>query len=434
MNIIIAGAGKVGFNLAKTLSISHNVIVIDKNVDALNSIQENLDIMPIYGNVEDYKTFLNVHYKEIDLFIAVTNLDNINLIAAMTIDLALSVKRKFIRLQKHYFDHDIIKERLNIEQFIFPLQLASHTILSLLKYPKANNVKTFNYTDYKLISMMIPNDFIAQTFEFEIFKIIGIERNKEFFIPKDNFVEIMPNDLVYYFGLEDDMQIISQDEESTINKCVVFGGDKLGISIAKDLLSIDCEVKLIEKDLLLCQKADEKLKGKVDIINFKYGSHEIFEDEGLDKADIFITTTNNDEFNIIKCLEARDSGVQKVVAINNEMEYYNLMHTLNITAVRGPKMSAYHKIMEEISSTGVVLKKHFCGGKATVFMRKIFANSKLIGKKIKPIMLKHSSIFYIKNSHLENFTDKIVLEENDLIISFCTEKESDKVQKWIYEL
>jgi trk system potassium uptake protein TrkA len=133
-------------------------------------------------------------------------------------------------------------------------------------------------------------------------------------------------------------------------------------------------------------------------------------------------------------LEARDSGVQKVVAINNEMEYYNLMHTLNITAVRGPKMSAYHKIIEEIGSTGVVLKKHFCGGKATVFMRKIFTNSQLIGKKIKPLKLNHSSLFYLKHNNLEIFSDKIVLEKNDLIISFCIEKESEKVQKWIYEL
>ena len=434
MNIIIAGAGKVGFNLAKTLSISHNVIIIDKNKDALNRIQENIDIMPIYGNVEDYTIFNTIHYKQIDLFIAVTNLDNINLIAAMTVDLVLNVKRKFIRLQKHYFDHQLIKDKLSIDQFIFPIQLASNTILSLLKYPKANNVKTFNYTDYKLISIMLPDNFVSQIFEFEIFKIVGIERDKKFFVPKDNFIEIKPNDLVYYFGLEDDMRLISQGIESNINKCVVFGGDKLGISIAKDLLDVGCEVKLIEKDLISCQNAEEKLQGKVDIINFKYGSHEIFEDEGLNEADIFITTTNNDEFNIIKCLEAKDNGIKKVVAINNEMEYYNLMHTLNITAVRGPKMSAYHKIMEEISSSGVVIKKHFCGGKATVFMRKIFPNSKLIGKKIKPINLQYSSLFYIKDEHLENFNDKITLEANDLIISFCIEKESEKIQKWIYEL
>jgi len=434
MKIIIAGAGKVGFNLAKTLSIAHNVILIDKNQEALNNIQENIDIMPICGNVEDYNTFKMVKYDTIDLFIAVTNLDNMNLIASMVIDIALDVKRKFVRLKDHCFDHEEIKKKLNIEQFIFPIQLASNTILSLLKYPKANNIKTFQYADYKLISIIIPSNFIAQTFTFESFRIVGIERDKHFFIPQEEYVEILPNDLVYYFGLEEDMYILTHSDNVNITKCVVFGADNLGMTITSDLLNVGCEVKLIEKDLQLCNKADEYLKGKADIINFKYGSHEIFESENLSNADIFITTTNNDEFNIIKSLEARDSGIDKIVAINNEMEYYNLMHSLQITAVRGPKMSAYHKIMEEISSSGVVLKKHFCGGKAIVFMRKIFANSKLIGKKIKPLKLNDSSLYYIKDSKLYTFSNTIILEENDLIVSFCVASDSDKVAQWIYEL
>ena len=434
MNIIIAGAGKVGFNLARTLSIGHNVIVIDKNVEALNRIQEMLDIMPMQGNIEDCKTFEAVTQKQIDLFIAVTNFDNINLISAMVIDLVLDVKRKFIRLQNHYFDHDMIKQRLQIDKFIFPMQLASNTVMSLLKYSKANNVKTFYYTDFKLISVLVPSDFNTQIFSFNDFKIVGIERDKEFFITNQDVVKVEPNDMVYYFGLEDDMKLLTQDVDKTIKKCAVFGADKLGITIVSDLIKFGCEVKLIEKDLELCRKADVKLNGKAEIINFKYGSHEIFDMEGLDNADIFITTTNNDEFNIIKCLEAKDSGIEKVVAINNEIEYYNLMHSLNITAVRGPKMSAYHKIMEEISSSGVVIKKHFCGGKAMVFMRKIFKNSKFIGKKLKPIKLPNSSLFYISNGVLQVFSEKIVLQENDLIISFCVENDGGKVQRWIYEL
>lgn len=434
MNIIIAGAGKVGFNLARTLSIGHNVIVIDKNIEALNRIQEMLDIMPMHGNIEDCKTFESISHKQIDLFIAVTNFDNINLISAMVIDLALNVKRKFVRLQNHYFDHDMIKKRLHIDKFIFPIQLASNTVMSLLKYPKANNVKTFYYTDYKLISVLVPSDFSSQTFSSNDFKIIGIERDKKFFIPKEENILVKPNDMLYYFGLENDMRFITKDIDKNIKKCAVFGADKLGITIVSDLIKFGCEVKLIEKDLELCRKADVKLNGKAEIINFKYGSHEIFDMEGLDNADIFITTTNNDEFNIIKCLEAKDSGIKKVVAINNEMEYYNLMHSLNITAVRGPKMSAYHKIMEEISSSGVVIKKHFCGGKAMVFMRKIFKNSKFIGKKLKPIKLANSSLFYISNGVLQVFSEKIVLQENDLIISFCIENDSGKVQRWIYEL
>jgi trk system potassium uptake protein TrkA len=438
MNIIIAGAGKVGFNLAKTLCIGHNVTIIDKNSEALHRIQESLDIMPLRGDVEDSKTYESFIDKDIDLFIAVTNVDNVNLISVLMAEAVLNIDRKFVRLQKHFFHDSTIKEKLNIDKLIFPIQLASKAISSLLEYPKANNVKFFKYTDHKLISVMVSSRFVPETYLSQNYKIVGIEREKKFFIPTDDDVEILPNDLVYFFGLEDAITEVCQklelDTSQEIQKCVVFGGEELGVSISKELLRIGRDVKLVEKDLELCEKADEMLQGKASIINSKYSSHDIFEDEELDSADIFIAATNNDEYNIIKCLEAKESGIKKVVAINNEMEYYNLMHSLGIVVVRGPKISAYNTIMEEISSTGVVIQKSYCGAKATIFMRKVFRSAGLVKKKIKPISLSRSRLFYMRDEKMYSLTEKMVLEENDLIIGFSESKESAKVKQWIYEL
>jgi len=438
MNIIIAGAGKVGFHLAKTLSVGHNVTIIDKNAEALHRIQESLDIMPLRGDVEDSQTYENFADKEIDLFIAVTNKDNVNLISVVMAEAVLNVERTFVRLQKHFFHGSEIQNKLNINKLIFPILLASKAISSLLKYPKANNIKFFKYTQHRLISVMVSSHCVPQTFESKDFNIVGIERKKEFFIPQESDVEILPNDLVYFFGLEDKIKTVCQKLEletnKEIQKCVVFGGEELGVNISKELLNIGRDVKLIEKDLDLCEKADEILEGRVSIINSKYRSHEIFEDEGLESADIFIAATKNDEFNIIKCLEAKESGIKKVVAINNEVEYYNLMHSLGIVVVRGPKMSAYNNIMEEISSTGVVIQKSFCGAKAVVFMRKVFENSHLIEKKIKPMKSNNAALFYMRDEKMYVFNEKIIVEKDDLILAFCTTKESMKVKQWIYEL
>ena len=438
MNIIIAGAGKVGFNLAKTLSIGHNVTIIDKNSEALHRIQESLDIMPLRGDVEDSQTYVNFTDKDIDLFIAVTNLDNVNLISVLMAEAVLNIDRKFVRLQKHFFHGSDIKQRLNIDKLIFPIQLTSKAISSLLAYPKANNVKFFKYTDYKLISVMVSSRFIPQSFQSKNFNIVGIERKKDFFIPMDESEEILPNDLVYFFGLEEDIREVCQqlelDTNTEIQRCVVFGGEELGVSIARELVNVGRDVKLVEENLDLCERADEALGGKVSIINSKYRSHDIFEDEDLDSADIFIAATNNDEFNIIKCLEAKDSGIKKVVAINNEMEYYNLMHSLGIIVVRGPKISAYNTIIEEVSSTGVVIQKSYCGAKAVIFMRKVFRSSGLVNKKVKPFSVAKSRIFYMRDEHVYPLDEKIILEENDLIVGFCGVKESAKVKQWIYEL
>jgi trk system potassium uptake protein TrkA len=437
MNIIIAGAGKVGFNLAKSLLIRHNVTIIDKNLEALYRIQESLDILPLKGDVEDVKTYQSLKEQEIDLFIAVTNIDDVNLISTMIASSVLNIKKRFVRLQK-YFDKNILKEKLDIDKIIFPTQQASKGIASLLKYPRANNVKVFKYTDYKLVSFKIARDFQNQIIQPDNVTIVGIERDKKFFIPQNNTIEFRANDLIYFFGQEQYIKsFCSQFNEVyniNIQKCVIFGGEDLGISIAKELLKIGCEVKLVEKDMTLCYKADEELKGDASVINSKYGTYDIFEDDGLKNADIFIAATKNDEYNIIKCLEAKEFGIKKVVAINNELEYYSLMHSLGLVVTRGPKISAYNKIMEEISSTGVVIKKRFCGGKGFVFMRKVFPNSKLIGKKIKPLKIKDIKIYYIREDQIYLFDEKITLKEGDLIIAFSNIVYMEKIKLWIYEL
>jgi len=437
MNIIIAGAGKVGFNLAKKLSIAHNVTIIDINSEALHRIQENIDIMAIHGDVEDIKTYKEIKNRDIDLFIAVTNIDNTNLVSSLVADNILKIDKKIVRLKRESFNNQNIKDSFKIDKFIFPIELASKTVSSLLMSPKANNIKYFQYTDYELISVMVSNDFKPTVLNQSAFKIIGIEREKEFFIPNLENIEILPNDLVYFFGLEEDTKIIYEqlDMKSSLNihNCVVVGGNNLGIAIANILADAKCSVKLLEKDIALCEEADERLNGRVNIINTKYNSHDLFKSEALDQADIFIATTADDEFNIIQSLEAKDKGIKKVVAINNDIEYYGLMHSLGIIAIRGPKISAYNKIMEEINSSKIVVQKNFCGSKASICIRKVFKNSELIGKNLKPINSKNSRLFYIRDEILYIFKKDIILQNGDLIVLFST-KNDNKEKNWLHEL
>ncbi len=438
MNIIIAGAGKVGFNLARTLSIGHNVTIIDKNPDALHRIQESLDILPLKGDLEESKTYDYFKDTPVDLFIAVTNEDNVNLISTMIADSVLQIDRTFVRLQKHFKDVFIIKEKLGVDEIIFPLRLASKGIASLLHYPKANNIKLFKYTKHKLVSVRASHEIDPTLIGRGNLFIVGIERDKEFFIPRENET-IRQDDLVYLFGMEEEARSVCNLLEQDVNlkeirRCAIFGGGELGISIAKSLLEMGCEIKLIEKEIEACERADIELGGKATIINAKYNAHDIFEEERLEAADMFIAASENDEFNIIKCLEAKEWGIHKIVAINNDMEYYNLMHSLGIVVVRGPKISAYNKILEEISSTGVVVQKWFCGSKATVLMRKIFAGSKLINRRIKPLKSDGVKLCYIRDERLYPFYEKTVLLENDVIVAFAQAKNSAKIKQWIYGL
>ncbi|WP_456381323.1 NAD-binding protein [Hydrogenimonas sp.] len=438
MNIIIAGAGRVGFNLARTLSIGHNVTIIDRNAEALHRLQESLDILPVHGDIEDPQTYRKLIDRSADLFIAVTDTDEANLISTLIVDDTIDVERKVIRLRNAFFAKSSIREKLSIDKTVFPLDLTSETVVMLLEYPKANNVKSFRHTAFKLISVWATSLKEAVRLETDRFDIVGIERGKRFFVP-DRETLVEPHDLIYLFGDEEKIRALCRqfDTETprSIDRCIVFGAGDLGIAIARRLIENGKDVKLIEKDMKLCETADELLEGEAMTLSCKYGTSELFEEEGLEYADMMIAATDNDEYNIIKCLEAQEHGIHKVVAVNNEREYYNLMHSLGIVVVRGPKMSAYNAILESMYSSGVIMERKFCGGKATIFLRNVFRHSHLIDQKVKPPKMKEGiKLYVIRHNELIDFTEPLLIEEGDVIVGFTAEEDAPKLKVWFYGL
>jgi len=191
---------------------------------------------------------------------------------------------------------------------------------------------------------------------------------------------------------------------------------------------------LVAVVLSSCEKASNILQNKALVINSKYIEHTIFEEENIKNADMVIATSNEDEDNIIKCLEAKEYGIKKTVAINNSIEFYSLMHKLKIIAVRGPKTNAYYSILEKIGSSNIITEKHYCGGRGTVFLRKIFPNSNLIGKSIKPPKFEDLVSFCIREEKIKRFDKKIVLKENDIIVLFLKSYLKERAKKWIFNL
>ncbi len=436
MNIIIAGAGRVGFQLARTLSVAHNVTVIDRNSEALKRLQESLDILPVHGDIEDPLTYRKLIEKEADIFIAVTDMDEANIISTLIAGDSIEIKRKFIRLRNEFFAKSSIREKLEISDAVFPLNLTSETVQMLFSYPRANNVKSFSYTDMKLISVRATGLSDNIKLKPEGCAVVGIERKNIFILPGKGEIEIESGDLVYFFGDESRIRqlctMLETEAPDNIDKCVVFGAGDLGVAIARKLIEYGKEVKLIEKDLRKCEVADEMLDGEAMVLSCKYGTSTLFEEEGLIHADMMIAATENDEYNIIKCLEAKEYGIKKVIAINNEIEYYSLMHSLGIVVVRGPKMSAFHTITEKIHSSRIVTERKYCGGMGSLFLRKIFPGSHMAGRRLKPREKRDSvKMFYIRKGELFDFDETIYIEEEDILAVFMKESEAEMMESWL---
>ena len=441
MDLIIAGAGRVGHLLAKTLCLRHNVTIIDKNAEILQVLQESVDLLTITGDIEDPDTYSTLLNRRFDIFIAVTDSDEANLLSTLIADDAIDTDKKIIRLKNDYFARSSISEKLGISDAVFPFRATAESIRALFDFPRANNVKSFEYTDYKLISVFV-HERVAEAssvawFNSDTSVIVGIEREKHFFIP-DEEEEILPHDLLYFFG--DPVQIrrycelIDTRMPEKIERIAIFGADLLGIEIAKVLLDRGVQLKIIEKDAALCRRASEILQDRATVIHSRYVEHIIYEEEQIGQSDMIISTDTKDETNIIRCLEAKEYGIRKTVAINNNTDYYDLMHKLDIVAARGPKTNAFYAILEKIGSSTVIFEKHYCGGRGVIFQRRIFENSPLIGKIVKPCKAKKSVAFILRGGVLLPFIEKMTLEADDLITLFLDSEEEERVKRWIYAL
>ena len=441
MDIIIAGAGTVGYSLAETLSFKHNVILIDKDMNKLNKLDEELDILVIHGDIENPKTYQFLNLEMVNLFIAVTDSDEANLLSTLIVEDVVEVKRKIIRLKNDGFLKSHVLKKLSIDYAVFPDITTANKVKALFTFPKANNVKMFHQTKHKLISIKVQYDakmlYKIDELINENVSIVGIERDKEFFIPQAN-ASIEKEDLVYLFGNIDAIEDISAklDEKmpTSIKKIVIFGANTLARKIAKGLLDKNLEIKMIEKDIDHCKRASEELQGKVTIINSAYEDHRLFEEEGLKNADMIIAAGHNDEKNIVKCIEAKEYGVQKVVAVNNDKAYYDLMHKMGVVVVRGSKAGAHYAILEKISSSSIVTQRHFCGGRGVLFMRKIYANSELIGKIIHNSKIERTIILLLREEKVYSLSQIEVLKQSDIVVVFGEFERKEEIEQWIYTL
>lgn len=436
MDVMIAGAGTVGYSLAQKLSFKYNVIVVDRDIRKLNKLEEDVDIMVFQGDVEDPQTYQDLPLESVDLFIAVTDSDESNLLSTLIVEDAVRVGKKIIRLRNDYFSNSAVIAKLGVDFAVFPDKLTADQVGELFAFPKANNVKRFPQTEHKLVSVKAECKTglsIGQLTD-KTMVVVGIERQKRFMVPSAD-EKIVNGDLVYLFGEEHTIQktsaILDVKLPSKIKKVAIFGANVLAQKIAKTLLKRDLEIKLIEKNRELCHQAAEYLEGRATVIHSAYEDHRLFEEEGLKKADMLIAATVNDETNIVKCIEAQEYGVEKVVAINNDKAYYGLMHQLGIVVVRGSKTGAYYAILESIVASSIVSERHFCGGEAVLFMRKIYPQSPLIGKTIAHAP-EGCSVFVLREERIFPLMQRPLLAEDDTILVVGKTEDEEMLQRWIY--
>jgi len=414
MKILIGGAGKVGYNLAKLLSIAHDVTIIDKNPSALEYINESLDVLTINSDLRNILTYTYLK-DEYDYYIAVTNNDEINLISSFFIDDYTKTKSKTARIKNTSYLLANINKKFNIDHFVFPLKLTAANIAKIIDFPYANNIKELPFVDFILVSTFSENDYQTSLLNSEESNVIGVFRKDEFiFLDNEDF--ILQGDLVYVLAKEEKakeiLKKLSPSSPQEIKNVLIFGAGDIGIEIAKTLNEFSLNIKIIEKDEEKAQKAADILEEDIMVINASYEDENLFTSENLHLSDLAIAATRFDETNIIKGLFAKKMGIRKILCINNNINYYPMMTSLKLPSIRGPKLSAVSQIMEEINNKGNIYEKFFLGMAGKIFIKKIFNPTKFAKPKEK------AKVLIIRNDSIIVPQKNESILEGDVIVEF----------------
>ena len=369
MKIIIAGAGEVGFHLAKLLSYeSQDITLIDTNKDSLSYADSHLDIRVLRGDATSIAILKDAQVEKSDLVIGVTSSETTNITLCMLAK-QLGCKRTIARISNAEFIHNkeaIRFSDLGIDELISPEALAATEIQLLLNQSAFNNTYEFEEGLLIMVGVSLPSTapFVgktvkeaAQIFSELHFMPIAIQRmgTQYTIVPRGDTV-FKENDQVYFItsreGL-DELYKLTGKEKKDIKNVMILGGSKVGFKTARDLCRNRFNVKLIEKNKEKAFDLADELPNAL-IINGDGRNVELLEEENLEAMDAFVAVTGNSETNIMSCLVAKSKNVKKTIALVENMDYFQLSHSIGIDTLLNKKLLAANNIFRHIRKGEIV--------------------------------------------------------------------------------
>ena len=397
MNIVIAGAGEVGTHLAKMLSIEyHDIVVIDPDSQKLALLSSTADLLVVEGSATNISVLKDANVKKIDLFIAVTSSENINILSA-TLAKRLGAKKVIARIDNNDYLLPNNKEiflNLGIDSLIYPEKLAAREVVSLLGHTSSTEFVNFSGGKLSLAVFRLEEDapVIDQTLLQTIkknkdleFRAVAIAREGETIIPRGSD-QFMVNDLVYVItnqsGVREMLEYTGK-KNIAVRNLMILGGGRIGSRIAHELEK-EVNVKIIENNRDVSVRLANFFKNAL-VINGDGRDTELLTQEGIDYMDAFIAVTGNSETNILTCLEAKRMGVKKTIAEVENLDYIKLADSMGIDTVINKKLITASRIFRYTMSTEVSAIKCLTGSDAEVLEFIVKPNAVVTRGKIKDV-------------------------------------------------
>lgn len=397
MNIVICGAGEVGRHAAEVLGAGgHNITIIDQSATKLAALEEILDVRHLQGSAARADVLLEAGCDDADLFIAATNIDEINLLSA-SLAAGVGAHRTIARVHHSAFFEAVgidYAAHLGIDHLVCPEHTTAEAIAQTLRSPGALAVERFGRGRVELQQLPVSDNAPAigkQLLELEMprsSRLALIERNASAFIPGGTTV-IAKDDVVTVIGALDATdaarKLFHTTKTEKRKRVMIVGGTAMGVWLCRALRSRDFSVRLIEMN----RDRAEELAAKLDWITVLQGDYlegDVLNDERLDQADAFVALTNDDEHNILLAARAKSMGADNVIAVQQRSTYLHLLNHVGVDRAFSPRATAVAQIQHLLTGGPIRRITSLAANVADVYeIRVPEAANGLTGKPLKDV-------------------------------------------------
>lgn len=410
MKIIILGAGKVGSFVTKDLSNEgHDIIVIDNDKEVLDELLATNDVMGLVGDGRDVEALVEAGASDCDLFIAISQSDDVNLIASIFAK-NLGAKNIIIRLREpRYVKHrKFISDVTDAMSIVNPEYIAAKDIQRTLKYSHALNVESFFKDRAIMMELVIDegsaldgrklSDLISYSENYHT--LIGIvNSNGDVNIPHGDDV-LKSGDKIYVIGEKKSVDSFYRHEQKgayDIKNVLIIGAGNISKYLVGLLLKRGFNVTVVEIDRIKAEEISEMHENAI-VINADGTSPEVLEELRLNHYDAMLALTGIDEENILMSLLAQKSGLEKVIAKVNRTKLLKMTGILDNDTTFAPKMAASdvinRKVRSKVNARGSSISSLYRleDGEVEVIEFKAIEHSKILDTPLKDLNIREDSL------------------------------------------
>ena len=440
MNIIICGAGRVGFSISKQLSAQgHSITVIDQSSELIQKINDTLDVKGIVGRASFPSVLDKAGANEADMIIAVTRNDETNMVVCQIAYSIFNISKKIARIRSQEFlgskwNKLYSKSNLPIDVIIMPELEVAKSLKRKLEAPGALDNVPFADDRIKVLEIAIDEKCpivntelqkLTKTYSKLNANVLGVVRNGKFVILKKQD-KLIVGDKAYLVVKSDQLNKLLQifgHEETKASKILIIGGGNIGFNLAKDLEETveGIRIKIIEKNKERAELIASELNSSI-VIHGDGLDEEILKEANLDEIETVLCLTNDDEDNIMaSVLAERSSPNKRTIALVNKQNYSLLQSSLNIDDLVDPRMMTVSTILKHVHKGTIQTVYTLLDGEYEFIEAEILEDSELINTSIKdsnlPKEIRIGAIVRKKEVIIPN--SKFKFEKKDLVVFLC---------------